>query len=161
MARVVQLKTAKEIALPPSQRQRAISWLHRNTFKGKSRWSGLRSYPELSLAGARAKLRDEQARIRAGIDPDAERKQARAAKAVERPKKTTFREVAKDFIAKRESQWSPSIATSSPAPWRPMSIQSLDLDIHCHGTQLVACLGPSPRGAANELKLKGVTQPKG
>jgi hypothetical protein len=37
--------------------------------KGKARWSGLGSYPELSLAGARGKLKDEQAEIRAGVDP--------------------------------------------------------------------------------------------
>jgi len=83
MARVIQLKTAKEIEqvakLKSGKKLRgagldlqvngnAISWLHRYTFKGKSRWSGLGSYPELSLAGARAKLRDERAKIRAGID---------------------------------------------------------------------------------------------
>src|SRR5258708_32683204 len=82
LARTVQRKTAKEIEQLAKQSGKnfvepalylqvngaAVSWLHRYTLKGKSRWSGLGSYPQLSLAGARAKLKDEQTKIRAGVD---------------------------------------------------------------------------------------------
>src|SRR5882672_6148903 len=101
MARTIQLKTAKEIEQLAKQSGKnfvepglylqvngdSVSWLHRYAFKGKSRWSGLGSYPQLSLAAARAKLKDEQTKIRAGVDPVAERKQQRAEMAAELPKK--------------------------------------------------------------------------
>ena len=119
MARIIQLKTAKEIEQVAKLKSGknfvepglylqvngdAVSWLHRYAFKGKSRWSGLGSYPRLSLAGARAKLKDEQTKIRAGVDPVAERKAHRTVAEPAKPKKT-FRDVAKDFITNHESQW--------------------------------------------------------
>jgi integrase len=120
MARTIQLKTAKEIEHLAKQEGRhpvepglylqvkrdAVSWLHRYRFKGKSRWSGLGSYPDVNLAGARAKLKDEQTKIRAGVDPVAERKERRGEKVAEQPKpKKTFREVAKDYVINHESEW--------------------------------------------------------
>jgi integrase len=120
MARTIQLKTAKEIEHLVKQEgthpvepglylqvhRAAVSWLHRYRFKGKSRWSGLGSYPAVNLGAARAKLKDEQTKIRAGVDPVEERKQQRVEKVAERPKpKKTFREVAKDYIINHESSW--------------------------------------------------------
>src|SRR5258708_425015 len=58
----------------------------------------------MSPAGARGKLKDEQALIRQGIDPVAQRKDQRAAAEPAKAKKT-FREVAKDFITNHESSW--------------------------------------------------------
>ena len=82
----------------------ARSWIHRYTFKGKARWSGLGSYPQLSLAGARDRRDDERKQLRHGIDPVAERKRKRCEKPADQAKKK-FREVAKDFIANNESSW--------------------------------------------------------
>ena len=80
MARTIELLTAKEIEhlkAPGMHRVDAgLIFRSRTAFgpgftatpsKGKARWSGLGSYPELSLA--RGKLKDEQAEIRAGVDP--------------------------------------------------------------------------------------------
>src|SRR5579871_737053 len=66
MARTIELLTAKEVehlkepgmhlvdvGLYPQIKKGARSWIHRYTFKGKARWSGLGSYPQMSLAGAR------------------------------------------------------------------------------------------------------------
>jgi Arm DNA-binding domain len=80
----------------------AVSWLRRYAFKGKSPCSRLGSYPQLSLAGVRAKRKDERTKIRAGVDRVAERKVQRTA--AERPKET-FHDVAKDFVTNHESQW--------------------------------------------------------
>jgi integrase len=117
MARTIELLTAKEVerlkqpgmhsvdaGLYLQIKNGARSWIHRYTINRKARWSGLGSYPEMSLAGARAKLKDEQAQIRAGIDPVADRKRMRGEKLAEQPKKT-FREVAKDYITNHESSW--------------------------------------------------------
>jgi Arm DNA-binding domain len=73
----------------------ARSWIHRYTFNGEARYSGLGAWPEVSLADARAKRDDERAKLRNGIDPVAERKQKRTEEqAGERPRKK-FKDAAK------------------------------------------------------------------
>lgn len=117
MGRTIKLLTAKEVEHIKAPGMHPVdaglylqimsinsrSWIHRYTFKGKARWSGLGPYPEMSLADARAKRDDERAEMRAGIDPVAERKRERQ-EGRPGPKKT-FRQVAKEFIANHESEW--------------------------------------------------------
>jgi integrase len=80
------------------------SWIHRYTLKNKARWSGLGSYPAISLANARAARDDERAQIRDGIDPVAQRRQARQVQDDVKPKKT-FRDCAADYMANHEGSW--------------------------------------------------------
>ncbi len=79
------------------------SWIYRFTLNGKARWSGLGSYPGISLAAARQKRDDEQAQIRKGLDPVDERKRVRAGQGVG-PRKT-FKACAQDYIANHEHTW--------------------------------------------------------
>ncbi len=79
------------------------SWIHRFTLNGKARWSGLGSYPSITLAAARQKRDDEQAQLRKGIDPVTERKRVRAGQGVG-PRKT-FKACAQDYIANHEHTW--------------------------------------------------------
>lgn len=79
------------------------SWIYRFTLNGKARWSGLGSYPYVSLAAARQKRDDEQTQIRKGLDPVDERKRARAGQSVG-PRKT-FKACAQDYIANHEHTW--------------------------------------------------------
>jgi hypothetical protein len=55
------------------------SWVHRFTFKGRARWSGLGSARTMTLAEARAARDAERAMIRTGIDPVAARRAERQA----------------------------------------------------------------------------------
>src|SRR5882672_3892563 len=70
----------------------ARSWLHRYMFRRKQRRSGLGSYPEVSLADARAKRDEERAQLRAGIDPVEARKAERVHACVRQVKTITFQE---------------------------------------------------------------------
>jgi hypothetical protein len=63
------------------------SWIHRYTFKGKGRWSGL----PLSGREPRDKRNQEREQIRSGVDPVVERKLKPLS--AEKPKKT-FRDCA-------------------------------------------------------------------
>jgi integrase len=83
----------------------AQSWIHRYTHNGRPRYSGLGTYPEISLAEARGKQGEERSQIRKGIDPVEERKRQRSAKRVEERPRKTFREVAKNYIEDHESSW--------------------------------------------------------
>src|SRR5262245_35153635 len=119
VARTIRLKTAPEVEKLAKQagmhlidpglylqvKGGAVSWIHRYTIKSKARWSGLGSYPDLSLAAARGKLKDEQAQLRTGVDPVAERKHQRKEKAAAQQPRRTFREVAMEFVANNESEW--------------------------------------------------------
>jgi integrase len=120
MARTDRAKTAREVealAKTPGKhrvdaglylqtRGDRVSWLHRYTFAGRPRYSGLGAYPETTLAEARGKCRDEQSLLRKGVDPVEERKRKRAEKAAEeKPAAPTFRKVATAYIADNESAW--------------------------------------------------------
>lgn len=70
---------------------------------------GLGPYPRVSLAEARAKRNEIVAMLNAGVDPKAEkarrREEAAQAALEERRKASTFREVAKHYIAENEASW--------------------------------------------------------
>jgi hypothetical protein len=74
-------------------------------FRGKARRSGLGSYPDVSLAEARAKRDDECTQIRQGIDPVEARKVERARAAIEQLKTITVRQCAEAYIKAHEVAW--------------------------------------------------------
>ncbi len=98
----------------------AGSWVLRYTLRGRARDLGLSRCPEalalleqtgreeLSLAQARDIAAIYRLKVRAGIDPLAERQQAAAAlvapKAPQAPK-TTFADAAQGYLASRENTW--------------------------------------------------------
>jgi integrase len=81
------------------------SWLHRFTFNGKARESGLGSYPEVLLGEARKKRDEERAQIRKGIDPVAARKAVRTQALIEQVKNITFKECAETHIKANQAAW--------------------------------------------------------
>jgi integrase len=84
---------------------RARSWLLRYTAGTKRREMGLGSYPTVSLAGARDTAREARAKIRAGIDPIAEKKALRSALSAAQDKEKTFKACAEEYIAAHEAEW--------------------------------------------------------
>lgn len=81
------------------------AWLYRFTLGGKARQMGLGSADTVSLAQARD-LRDEaRKQVRAGIDPIAARKAAKAQQAVAAAVAMTFKQAAVAAITARESGW--------------------------------------------------------
>ena len=82
------------------------SWAVRFTASdGRAREMGLGAYPEISLAKAReaaAKRRDE---ARNGVDPLAEKEEARRAREVEEERKVTFAVCGDRYIALHEATW--------------------------------------------------------
>lgn len=95
-------------ALPPSE---AKSWCFRYTVAGRTREMGLGSYPEISLAKARAAAKDLREKIAAVkakgevFDPIAERDAARVKAELAAARAKTFKEVATDYIAENKSAW--------------------------------------------------------
>jgi len=82
------------------------SWVLRYKFAGRVREMGLGPVADLSLGDARKKAADYRNQVRDGIDPIAERKAERAAKAAQEAKRITFEEAAKRYIAAHEKGWS-------------------------------------------------------
>jgi integrase len=74
-------------------------------FRRKQRRSGLGSYPEVSLADARAKRDEERAQLRAGIDPVEARKAERVHACVRQVKTITFQECGEACINDHKVSW--------------------------------------------------------
>jgi integrase len=81
----------------------------RTDSKGKSvvhrRDIGLGSYPEVSLAEAREKAREQRKLVRDGVDPIEERKAAKARAKLEEAKVKTFEECATAYIDANRAGW--------------------------------------------------------
>lgn len=78
---------------------------HPGQWVQRRREIGLGGYPEVTLAMAHEKAREMRERIRAGIDPVAERHAARSALHAAAAAAITFEEAAKQYIAAHESGW--------------------------------------------------------
>ena len=79
------------------------SWIFRFKIGGRSRDMGLGKYPLIKLAAARELAANAYAKVRSGIDPIDERKQATAAP---EPKSVvTFGEAAQRYIDAHEKSW--------------------------------------------------------
>lgn len=81
------------------------AWVYRFQLKGKRRDMGLGAYPRLSLAEARLKAADQRKLSRDGKDPIREKVAQRQAQRLAAAKARTFREVAEEFIARKEAGW--------------------------------------------------------
>ena len=81
------------------------SWLLRVLVGGKRREIGLGGFPDVTLAGAREAARVAKEKIKAGIDPVAERQTARSALAAAVASAITFKQAAQKYIEANESGW--------------------------------------------------------
>lgn len=84
----------------------ARNWSFRYMRDGKAREVGLGSAFAVSLAAARSKAADLQSDLKEGKDPLAIRKPAAAERKQAAAVSMTFETVARDFIARRASDWS-------------------------------------------------------
>ena len=82
-----------------------INWVFRFKRGGVAHDMGLGPWPLVSLAEAREQALDCRKKLRAGIDPLAERQAARAAALAERTKAMTFKQCALAYIAAHENEW--------------------------------------------------------
>lgn len=81
------------------------SWILRTTVGGKRRDIGLGGFPTVTLALARENARLSRDKIRNGIDPVAERLEARNTLAMARASSITFEEAAKKYISSNAAGW--------------------------------------------------------
>lgn len=81
------------------------SWLMRVTVGGKRREIGMGGYPDVTLAGAREAGRVIREKIKSGIDPVAERAEARSKLAAAVASAITFKTAAEKYIEDNESGW--------------------------------------------------------
>lgn len=82
-------------------RGNATSWILRTMVGAKRRSIGLGGFPDVSLADARAAAKAQAEKIRAGVDPIAEKRAASLAAA----RMLTFDECARRMIDSRSSEW--------------------------------------------------------
>src|SRR5271166_2208839 len=80
------------------------SWLFRYASAGRQRQMGLGPLPDVSLADAREAARAARSAFRQGVDPIAERQQAKVA-ARASANALTFRQVADKYLASHEAAW--------------------------------------------------------
>src|SRR6266851_2625704 len=83
----------------------AKSWVFRFQLDGKRRDMGLRPFPDISLAEARAKATEHRKQRHDGIDPLDAKAAQRQAQRVSDAKGRTFRECAIEFIEKNRAGW--------------------------------------------------------
>ena len=83
----------------------STSWVFRFAMNGRTRDAGLGPYPEVSLAGARAKAFEWRKLLVDGIDPLEQRNAQRAANQVDAAKSVTFDDCATAYIVAHESSW--------------------------------------------------------
>ncbi|AXO16687.1 hypothetical protein TH15_03250 [Thalassospira profundimaris] len=79
------------------------SWILRTVVGAKRRDIGLGGYPDVGLSDAREAAREIKAKIKAGIDPVAERKQAKQALIRDQGKALTFEQAARTYIEEIKS----------------------------------------------------------
>lgn len=83
----------------------AKSWLLRTTVGTVRREFGLGGYPEITLAAARDRARETKAKIRAGIDPELERKEKRSAIITAQRRGLTFSNAVDSCLAAKLDQY--------------------------------------------------------
>lgn len=84
-------------------------WRLKYRFGGKEKRLSLGTYPDTSLASARAKRDDARKLLASGVDPSENRKATRAAGT--RATADSFEVVAREWFAKRSATWAPSHAS--------------------------------------------------
>ncbi|MBP6690647.1 MAG: integrase arm-type DNA-binding domain-containing protein [Hyphomonadaceae bacterium] len=83
-------------------------WRYRFKFDDKEKVLALGAYPKLGLAAARKKRNTAIEAVQAGVDPTAERREAKAARA--QAKRHTFKAVALEWHDLHLHEWTPSYA---------------------------------------------------
>lgn len=81
------------------------SWLYRYERDGRERWMGLGAVHAFTLDEARARARAARQQLTDGIDPLANRRAAKAARALEAAKAKTFAECATTYFDGHERKW--------------------------------------------------------
>lgn len=81
------------------------SWVFRYYLHSQERRMGLGPYPRVSLKDAREKAAQMRAKLDAGIDPLADRQEAKRKAMAERAKLVTFKEAAAKLIAAKSPEW--------------------------------------------------------
>lgn len=81
------------------------AWVLRIKIGAKRSDLGLGPYPEVSLADARELAREHRKKVRTGVDPLAEKREARAALNVAKAKSKTFEECAKAYVESQRAGW--------------------------------------------------------
>ena len=81
------------------------SWIARVNVDGKRREMGLGSFPDVSLSIAREKARAARSDTTMGIDPVAQRKEARSARQALKATQKTFADCAKAYIEAHSDSW--------------------------------------------------------
>lgn len=84
----------------------ARSWILRVTVPGgKRREMGLGGYPAVTLAGAHAAAREARAKLREGVDPLQERREARSRRLAEILAQRTFQQCAEEYMQTHAAGW--------------------------------------------------------
>jgi len=83
----------------------ARSWVLRLSVAGKRREMGLGGFPDVTLADARRRARDEREKADKGVDPIAERKAAASRMRAEQARAFTFKAAALAYIETHEAGW--------------------------------------------------------
>lgn len=85
--------------------QGSKSWILRYTFQGRERWTGLGSYPVVTLADAREKALMLKRQILQGTDPVQQKREAVAQAAADSAKAVDFDWCATQYIAAHKAGW--------------------------------------------------------
>ncbi|MBL8553700.1 MAG: tyrosine-type recombinase/integrase [Phenylobacterium sp.] len=93
--------------LPEGEPDRApaSSWVLRVMVGGKRRDIGLGGFPDVPLADARRRAREDREAIANGLNPAAERRKAKAALLASAGRLLTFKQAAEDYLAAHEKGW--------------------------------------------------------
>lgn len=81
------------------------AWVHRYMIAGKARNMGLGPYPDTSIAEARDKAAENRRKIRSGIDPLDEKREAKTVLRAARAKSVSFDWCASQFIDAHKAGW--------------------------------------------------------
>jgi integrase len=112
------------------------SWILRTMVGGKRRDIGLGGFPDVTLAAAREAARSMKAAIRAGTDPLAERRKAKAELVLATAKAMTFGEAVEAYLAsgkldgltnkKHRKQWESTVKTYAIPKLGNMPLNSIE-----------------------------------
>lgn len=111
------------------------AWVLRIKIGAKRSDIGLGPFPEVSLADARELAREHRRKVREGVDPLAQKREARAAQKIETAKAKTFEECAKAYVdahkagwknAKHGDQWTNTLATYAYPKFGQLAVAKVD-----------------------------------
>lgn len=114
----------------------AASWILRTKIGDRRRDIGLGGFPEVKLAQARERALEAKDKIKAGIDPVAERKEARSRLLAQQMKEITFEQAAAKVIEKKQAeasnpkhaaQWASTLKTYAYPVLGKMAVKDVDL----------------------------------